>query len=51
MKNFVYDIPTRILFGQGQVSNVGKEVKKHADRVLLLYGKNSIKKMDYMMKL
>lgn len=44
MKNFVYDIPTRILFGQGQVSNVGKEVKKHADRVLLLYGKNSIKK-------
>ncbi|MGL4651949.1 iron-containing alcohol dehydrogenase [Cetobacterium sp.] len=44
MQNFIYDIPTRILFGEGQVSNVGKEVKKHASRVLLLYGKNSIKK-------
>ncbi|MDX8334958.1 MULTISPECIES: iron-containing alcohol dehydrogenase [Cetobacterium] len=43
MKNFIYDVPTRILFGQGQVSNLGKEVKKHASKVLLLYGKNSIK--------
>ncbi|WP_294096339.1 iron-containing alcohol dehydrogenase [uncultured Cetobacterium sp.] len=44
MKNFIYDVPTRILFGENQVSNVGKEVKKHASKVLLLYGKNSIKK-------
>lgn len=44
MKNFIYDVPTRILFGEGQVSNIGKEVKKHASRILLLYGKNSIKK-------
>ncbi|WP_047380814.1 iron-containing alcohol dehydrogenase [Cetobacterium sp. ZWU0022] len=44
MKNFIYDVPTKILFGEGQVSNVGKEVKKYASRVLLLYGKNSIKK-------
>lgn len=44
MKNFIYDVPTRVLFGEGQVSNVGKEVKKHASKILLLYGKNSIKK-------
>lgn len=44
MKNFIYDVPTRVLFGDGQVSNVGKEVKKHASKILLLYGKNSIKK-------
>lgn len=44
MKNFIYDVPTRILFGEGQVSNIGKEVKKYASKILLLYGKNSIKK-------
>ena len=36
MKNFIYDVPTRVLFGDGQVSNVGKEVKKHASKILLL---------------
>ncbi|WP_297598997.1 iron-containing alcohol dehydrogenase [uncultured Cetobacterium sp.] len=44
MKNFIYDIPTRILFGSGQISNIGVEVKKHASKILLIYGKNSIKK-------
>ncbi|MBC2850074.1 iron-containing alcohol dehydrogenase [Cetobacterium sp. 8H] len=44
MKNFIYDIPTRVLFGNNQVPNVGIEVKKHASKILLLYGKNSIKK-------
>lgn len=44
MKNFIYDIPTRVLFGKGQIENLGKEVKKHATKVLFLYGKNSIKK-------
>ncbi|WP_297405064.1 iron-containing alcohol dehydrogenase [uncultured Cetobacterium sp.] len=44
MENFIYDIPTRILFGMNQVENLGKETKKHATRILLLYGKNSIKK-------
>lgn len=43
MENFVYDIPTRILFGKNQVEKIGKETKKYASRVLLLYGKNSIK--------
>ncbi|MEG2092616.1 iron-containing alcohol dehydrogenase [Cetobacterium sp.] len=44
MKNFIYDIPTRVLFGNNQIPNVGLEVKKHAAKILLLYGKNSIKK-------
>lgn len=45
MKNFVYNIPTKILFGQGQISKLGKEIKHYGNRVLLLYGKTSIKKI------
>lgn len=44
MKNFTYDIPTRVLFGIDQVKYVGIEAKKYGSKVLLIYGKNSIKK-------
>jgi len=44
MENFVYENPTRILFGRGMESQVGEEVKKYGNRVLLHYGKHSIKK-------
>lgn len=27
MKNFNYNIPTKVLFGKGKVSEVGKEAK------------------------
>lgn len=44
MKNFNYNIPTKVLFGRGKVEEVGKEAKKYGDKVLLVYGKGSVKK-------
>lgn len=44
MKNFNYNIPTKVLFGKGKVEEVGKEAKKYGDKVLLVYGKGSVKK-------
>ena len=36
--------PTKIHFGEGAIRQVGKVVKKYADRTLLVIGKGSIKK-------
>ncbi|MDD3383659.1 MAG: iron-containing alcohol dehydrogenase [Bacilli bacterium] len=41
---FVYDIPTKIYFGENQLKNLGKELSKYGKRVLLTYGGGSIKK-------
>ncbi|MGL4722032.1 MAG: iron-containing alcohol dehydrogenase [Desulfovibrionaceae bacterium] len=43
MENFEYNINTKIFFGKGSVAHLGEEVKKRAQRVLLLYGAQSIK--------
>ena len=45
MYNFVYDIPTKIYFGDNQLSHLGEELKKYGKRVLLCYGGGSIKKI------
>lgn len=42
MLNFEFKNPTKILFGKGQIENLGKEIPKDA-KVLLLYGGGSIK--------
>jgi hypothetical protein len=44
MQNFTFYSPTRILFGKGQIENLGEQVKQYGSRVLLVYGKGSIKK-------
>lgn len=45
MKNFVYDVPTRIYFGSGEHKNVGKIIAEYGfHNVLLHYGSGSIKK-------
>ncbi|EFC90786.1 iron-containing alcohol dehydrogenase [Dethiosulfovibrio peptidovorans DSM 11002] len=45
MKNFVYESPTKIIFGKGTELQVGQEiVEKGAKKVLLHYGGGSIKK-------
>lgn len=44
MKNFVYDIPTKVYFGENQLGHLGEELKKYGTRVLLTYGGGSIKK-------
>lgn len=44
MRNFDYNVSTKVLFGKGKVKEVGKEAKKYGDKVLLVYGKGSVKK-------
>lgn len=42
MNNFEFKNPTKIIFGKGQIENLGKELPKDA-KILLLYGGGSIK--------
>lgn len=44
MQNFVFDNPTRIIFGQGSIARIGKEVSRFGTRVLFVYGQESIKR-------
>ena len=44
MNSFVYDVPTRVYFGEGQLCRLGEELKKYGKKVLLTYGGGSIKK-------
>lgn len=44
MENFTFVNPTKIIFGKATESGVGREVKPFSSRVLLHYGRNSIKK-------
>jgi butanol dehydrogenase len=53
MNNFIYDIPTKVYFGENQLSHLGEELKRFGKRVLLVYGGGSIKKIrlyDQIMK-
>ena len=44
MQNFVYHNPTKILFGRNTVPLIGPETAELAKRVLLVFGRESIKK-------
>ncbi|GAA3898733.1 alcohol dehydrogenase [Gibbsiella dentisursi] len=43
MQNFTLHTPTKILFGQGQIAEVGKQIPADA-RILITYGGGSVKK-------
>lgn len=43
MNHFIYDIPTRVYFGEDQLGHLGEELSKYGKRVLLTYGGGSIK--------
>lgn len=45
MNSFIYDIPTKVYFGEGQLGNLGKELRRFGRRVLLTYGGGSIKRI------
>ena len=45
MNDFIYEIPTKVYFGENQLSHLGEELKKYGNRVLLTYGGGSIKKI------
>ena len=44
MENFIYNIPTKIAFGKGQIRMLPEFIKEYGSKVLLLYGGGSIKK-------
>lgn len=44
MRNFVYNIPTKVYFGENQLCHLSQELKKYGKRVLLTYGGGSIKR-------
>jgi alcohol dehydrogenase YqhD (iron-dependent ADH family) len=44
MNSFVYNIPTKVYFGENQLGYLGEELRKFGRRVLLTYGGGSIKR-------
>ncbi|MDO4793671.1 MAG: iron-containing alcohol dehydrogenase [Filifactor alocis] len=44
MNSFVYHVPTKVYFGEGQLCHLGEELKQCGKKVLLSYGGGSIKK-------
>lgn len=43
MVNFEWETPTKIIFGQGSLNRLGTETARWGKKVLLVYGKSSIK--------
>ena len=44
MQNFVFENPTKIIFGKGQIPKIGKETSRFGKKALLVYGMSSILK-------
>ena len=44
MQNFIYDIDTKVYFGEGQLENLGAEILKYTDRILLCHNGGSVKR-------
>jgi len=44
MNNFIYNIPTKVYFGENQLEHLGEELNKYGKKVLMTYGGGSIKK-------
>ena len=51
MYNFVFDIPTRILFGAGQLNNLHKEKLPGKKALIAVSNGQSIKKYGYLQRL
>ncbi len=47
IENFTAYNPTRLHFGVGIINKLGKSVSKYGNKVLLIYGKGSVKKYGY----
>ena len=45
MQDFIFNISTKILFGKDQLKNLPGEIKNYGNKVLLVYGRNRIKKI------
>ncbi len=47
MEKFTIYNPTRLHFGEGVVNKLGESVRKYGQKVLLVYGRGSVKKYGY----
>ena len=45
MYNFKFSVPTTVYFGKGQISHLSEECLKYGNKLLLVYGGGSIKKI------
>ena len=45
MIDFTFENPAKIIFGRSALSHLGEEVKRYSDKVLVVYGGGSIKKL------
>ena len=45
MNSFIYNIPTKVYFGENQLGNLAAELAKFGKRVLIAYGGGSIKRI------
>ncbi|MCF7908625.1 MAG: iron-containing alcohol dehydrogenase [Candidatus Omnitrophica bacterium] len=51
MLDFNYLVDTKIFFGRDRLDSLGPEIKKYADRVLIVYGRSSIKQNGIYQKI
>ncbi len=47
IENFITYNPTHLHFGKGVTNTLGKTVKQYGEKILLIYGKGSVKKYGY----
>jgi butanol dehydrogenase len=45
MLNFKFNMSTKIIFGKDRIDEVGKEIKKYGNNILMVYGGGSIKQI------
>lgn len=50
MNNFVYDIPTKVYFGENQLGHLGGELSKYGKRYCLHMVVALLKRVAYMIK-
>jgi|Deesub1362B_J571_1020462.scaffolds.fasta_scaffold00444_6 alcohol dehydrogenase YqhD (iron-dependent ADH family) len=50
MINFIFQLPTKIIFGPGQVKEIGKEAKRIGKKALLVSGKSSMRRLGILDK-
>ena len=44
MQNFIFENPTKIIFGKGQIRRIGAESARFGKKILVVYGQGSVKK-------
>ena len=42
MQNFIFENPTKIIFGRGCISQIGQEINGYGNKILMVYGRGSI---------